>query len=288
MDKRMVLYRGSLKSCNYHCSYCPFSKHKSSEKELCKDREHWERFCDSIQKRAPVLKIRALMVTPYGEALIHPWYWEGLGRVAGMEMIEAVGAQTNLSFPLERSLKLYEEAGGKREKLRLWATFHPEMIQAETFAKACENVKKAGVLISAGSVGVPENLTVIQTLKDSLPEQVYLWINKMDGLKRPYTKEEIQAFQAIDPFFAQELKMVRADNSQCQERIFVEGDGKVRGCNISSVWKDNWYEEWEGVFNEPPKCARKVCSCYLAYGGRKDFGNREVFGDYPLFRVFSS
>ncbi len=288
MDKRMVLYRGSLKSCNYHCSYCPFSKHRSSEKELYKDREQWERFCDSIHKRAQILKIGALMVTPYGEALLHPWYWKGLGSLSGMEAIEAVGAQTNLSFPLERSLKFYEEVGGKREKLRLWATFHPEMIQVEKFAKACENVRNAGVLISAGAVGVPENLTVIQTLKKCLPERVYLWINKMDGLKRPYTQTEIQAFQAIDPFFGQELKRVKADNSQCYDRIFVEGDGKVRGCNISSVWKDDWYEEREELFKEPPTCTRKFCSCYLAYGGRKDFGNREMFGDYPLFRVFLS
>ena len=73
MDRRTILYRGSLKSCNYHCGYCPFSKHRCSERELEKDRTHWFRFCESLNERAEALNIRALMVVPYGEALIHPW-----------------------------------------------------------------------------------------------------------------------------------------------------------------------------------------------------------------------
>ena len=42
--RHMILYRGSLKSCNYRCNYCPFSKHPRSERELLRDREQWFRF----------------------------------------------------------------------------------------------------------------------------------------------------------------------------------------------------------------------------------------------------
>ena len=39
MNAKTLLYRGSLKSCNYHCSYCPFSKHPQSMRELTIEKE---------------------------------------------------------------------------------------------------------------------------------------------------------------------------------------------------------------------------------------------------------
>lgn len=283
-DKTMVLYRGSLKSCNYHCSYCPFSKHKGSEKEYEKDRQQWERFVESVLERKS-LGIRALMVVPYGEALIHSWYWKGLGRLATSDSIDAVGAQTNLSFSIEQSLEEYEKAGGKTEKLRLWATFHPQMTEAEQFADKCRRLWREGVSLCAGAVGDPRQTEAIRHLRTLLPKDIYLWVNKMDGLKRCYTKEEQTALEEIDPFFLRELIPVKADPGQCRGRIFVEGDGKIHSCNISPVREENWYGPWEHILEAPPRCSRKLCSCYLAYGGRSDVMNRILFGHYPLFRI---
>ncbi len=98
MDSKMILYRGSLKSCNYSCSYCPFAKHPSSAREMEKDRMDWMKFCKSLEERAEDLGRFALMVVPYGEALIHPWYWEGLAFLSRLKQAEAVGVQTNFSF----------------------------------------------------------------------------------------------------------------------------------------------------------------------------------------------
>ena len=201
INSRMVLYRGCLKSCNYSCSYCPFSKHQTSERELRKDKEQWSLFCQSLLERKEILNIHALMVVPYGEALIHSWYWEGFSNLTGTEFIEAVGAQTNLSFSIETSLRIYREAGGQTDKLRLWATFHPEMISVEEFIEKCCHIKEAGIPLSVGAVGNPENLTIIRKLRDRLPEEIYLWLNKMEGLRRFYTEKEKEEFQAIDPFF---------------------------------------------------------------------------------------
>ena len=53
MSRPVVLYRGSLKSCNYCCSYCPFSKRRASERELQEDRERWLRFVDSLVGENP-------------------------------------------------------------------------------------------------------------------------------------------------------------------------------------------------------------------------------------------
>ena len=74
--KTQICYRGSLKSCNYSCSYCPFSKKKSSTKELQQDREALFRFVESIE--GPCGHVQAVQIVPYGEALLHGYYWEAL------------------------------------------------------------------------------------------------------------------------------------------------------------------------------------------------------------------
>lgn len=302
MAKQMVLYRGSLKSCNFSCSYCPFSKHKSTERQLLKDKEQWIRFCRSIEKMAyeetpdlyvtpqnPVFsqpKTGAVMVVPYGEALLHPWYWEGLGLLSALKGIEAAGAQTNLSFLLKDSLRLFDQAGGQRHKLRLWATFHPEMVSVSRFVRQCRELQKEGVQLCAGAVGVPENLDLLRSLREELPKELYLWINPMDGLKRPYTEKELASFRAIDPWFSNESAYKKSDPSQCQNRLFVEGSGALRLCNISRTSKFNWYEAADfRAFFASPACGRSVCSCYLAYGGRRDYEHGFAFGRYPLFRI---
>lgn len=275
-----LLYRGSLKSCNYRCSYCPFSKHRVSDRELGKDREQWAYFVETVRERAEGLKIRSLLVAPYGEALIHPWYWEGFGRVSSVSGIRAVGAQTNLSFPIRESLELFLKAGGRREKLYLWATFHPEMATAEEFAKACGKLAGEGIHLCAGAVGAPKHAELLKNLRAKLPKEIGLWINRMDGLKRPYTQEETEEFLKIDPYFLRELSDLPADPGKCRNRLFVEGNGKLRICNIGRYLAMSWDSLWErrqeqerknqetpDVLPEPV-CGQKRCSCYLAYGGR--------------------
>ena len=281
--KRMILYRGALKSCDHRCSYCPFSKHEMTEKELEKDRVLWIRFCESLVQKAASLDIHALLVVPYGEALIHPWYWEGLAHLSALPVIDAVGAQTNFSFPLQASLDRFIREGGEVGKLRLWATFHPEMVQIPVFAEKCREAKEAGILLCAGAVGVPENIGLLRRLREALPEEIYLWINKMDGLRRPYTKEEREAFEGIDPFFYRELETIRADAAQCAGRLFVEWDGSLRTCNISPKMGIDWYDLQDAL--PDPVCGRKRCTCFLAYGGRADLAGKEAFGEYPLFRI---
>ncbi len=288
MDGRTILYRGILKSCNYHCSYCPFSRHPVSERELAKDREQWFSFIRFVERHVAGWGIRALMVVPYGEALIHPWYWQGLAQLSALPQIRAVGAQTNLSFPLRLFTDCFAGVGGQKEKLRLWATFHPEMTEVSVFAERCRELHDQGVQICAGAVGVPQNLPVLESLRRALPEEIYLWINKMDGLKRPYTDQERAAFTALDPYFIRELLPVPADTDRCRERLFAEGDGRLHTCNISPPLGLRWAEknpDLPAAGFPAPVCRRKICSCYLAYGGRNDPVSRMLFGPYPLFRI---
>ena len=283
MDRHMILYRGSLKSCNYHCSYCPFSKHPMSARVLEKDREQWFSFIRSFQEKAEGMQIGALMVVPYGEAMIHRWYWEGLAQLSTLAQLDAVGIQTNLSFGVREFADCFARTGGAFAKLRLWATFHPEMTSVSDFAAKCRQLQEQGIQLCAGSVGVPQNLSLLRQLKQQL-DGIYLWVNKMDGLRRAYTQEEREAFLEIDPYFERELMLLPANAALCQERLFVEADGKLHTCNISAVLRQTSWRDTIDSFPSP-ECSRKQCSCYLAYGGRADFMNQILFGPYPLFRI---
>ena len=276
MEELDLLYRGSLKSCTYQSSYCPFSKHRRSERELWKDQSQWM----DLVRRAEERPVRTLMVVPYGEALIHPWYWEGLGRITALPGLQAAGAQTNGSFPVQESLERFRKAGGELDKLRLWVTFHPEMVSVRTFAETCTMLREEGVRLCAGAVGVPGNLELLKELRRKLPEDLYLWVNRMDGLRRSYTAEEREAFCAVDPYFERELADVPPEPDQCRGRLFLEGDGRRKTCNISRYRPDP-LEEGYGE----PLCKSRRCSCYLAYGGRRNFINQVIFGPWPIFRI---
>ena len=45
-----ITYRGALKSCNYSCYYCPFSKNDINNKELDIDKKAFDKFCETISK----------------------------------------------------------------------------------------------------------------------------------------------------------------------------------------------------------------------------------------------
>ncbi len=282
----MIVYRGSLKSCNYHCSYCPFSKHAMTDVALAKDREQWFIFVENYLKQAGQSGIRAMMLAPYGEALIHTWYWEGLAQICAHPKTEAAGAQTNLGFDVSRQLLLFKQQGGRPEKLRIWATFHPEMTTVFQFVRSCRQLTQAGVQMCAGAVGVPEQIPVLTRLRKELPDGIYLWINRMDGLRRSYTAEEIRAFSSIDPYFYRELQLHPAQPQECQTRYFAKTGGRTGMCNISTMQQTDWKELSATKAAETFRtCGQRQCTCYLAYGGRNNLENQMLFGPWPLFRI---
>lgn len=77
---KRIYYRGKLDSCNYTCSYCPFGKksHLTSTANMEQDKKAWEHFITAVEqwKGEPL----QLFIIPYGEALIHRYYREGMMR----------------------------------------------------------------------------------------------------------------------------------------------------------------------------------------------------------------
>lgn len=279
-QNRQWYYRGSLKSCNYSCSYCPFSKKRSSTKALELDKKQLFQFVERMEQLEEAKG--AVQIVPYGEAMIHTYYWEGLARLSNLNKIEAVGAQSNFSFPVENMLEYYKQQGGRIEKLRLWGTFHPEMTSVDQFVEQCEILSRWNVLYCVGVVGNPSRIAEIRKLREKLDSSVYLWINKMDGLGRNYTQEEIAQFQEIDEYFSLELKHHAAAEGICGKQIFVEADGYMKRCNLCRVGKYNLYEHLPSETRLA--CTRKECSCYLAYNNC-EMKDLLFFYPYPAFRI---
>lgn len=292
--KRQWYYRGSLKSCNYSCSYCPFSKRRGSVREYWEDKLALFRF---IQRMDQLKEDGgAVQIVPYGEALVHSYYWEGLAALSKNPRLDAVGAQSNFSFSIAHMLSVYREHGGKMEKLRLWGTFHPEMTTVEQFVHQCRLLWEQGVAYCVGTVGVPGQLETIRRLRETLPDSVYLWINKMDGLGRNYTVSEREAFLEIDEYFGMEMAHHRADITKCADNRFVEADGTMRRCNLCRHSIGNFYREnvaegdtedaerYDDVGHSEVVCTGKECHCYLSYCNRKE-EQLLFFRPYPAFRI---
>ena len=96
---KRIYYRGKLDSCNYTCSYCPFGKksHLTSTANMEQDKKAWEHFITAVEqwKGEPL----QLFIIPYGEALIHNYYCEGMMRLAALPQVIGISCQANLSFP---------------------------------------------------------------------------------------------------------------------------------------------------------------------------------------------
>lgn len=272
-NTRQWYYRGSLESCNYSCCYCPFSKNpQSSIKELEKDKENLIQFVSALlDVENRISRKCAVQVVPYGEALIHKYYWQEMARLSRSPLIEAVGAQTNLSFNVDTMVNTFLENNGIISKLKLWCTFHPSMVTIDKFLSQCNKLSMHNISYCAGATADPAEIGSIRTLRRHLPKKIYLWVNKLDGLGRRYTSEEIAAFTDIDEYFNLELKHHKADVNKCIDSCFIEAGGAAKRCNICSP-------------SAYSACTRKTCSCYLSYCNQS-LPEMVFFGKYPSFRI---
>src|SRR4051812_22159940 len=112
----LILYRGALSSCNYGCGYCPFAKRSETKAELSRDRMGLQRFVDWVARQRDCEV--SVFFTPWGEALIRPWYQEALVRLSTLPRVRKAAIQTNLSCSLDWL------GGCDLKKLGLWCSYH--------------------------------------------------------------------------------------------------------------------------------------------------------------------
>lgn len=280
-----IYYRGEINFCNYKCEYCPFSKKKPTSYIINKDKKYLCQFVDKLENENPKENV-AIMFLPYGEAMNLEYYHYALGRLSRLSYVDQIGIQTNMSFDKDNFIKNFNLAGGIKNKLNFWGTFHPSMISVDDFLKECNQLINLNIKFSVGAVGVPENITIIEELRGKLPDDIYLWINKMDGLKRRYSDDEIRRFRKIDIFFENELRRIRSNVNHCKGNFFIKSDGRIFGCPIGRASMGNLYDDNMGLCELSKlerKCNASYCDCYIAYNNVFDT-RFSLYGQYPMFR----
>jgi sulfatase maturation enzyme AslB (radical SAM superfamily) len=275
-----ILYRGSLVSCNYGCEYCPFAKRQQTAAELAVDRQSLERFANWIADH-PQHEF-SILFTPWGEALIHPWYQATLSQLSHLENVRKVAIQTNLSC----SLDWIDQANPDR--LALWATFHPEWSKLEPFLEKCDRLLQRGMQFSVGVVGFPQFRDAIATLRQRLPKTVYLWINAVKAELPQLTADDRAFFQSIDPLYELNTHHYPSLGKSCragQSVISVDGDGTIRRCHFIKALIGNIYDPAfeTSLFDRP--CTNETCHCHIGYVHLDYLELDQVFGLGILERV---
>ena len=280
---RSIYYRGSLEHCNYTCSYCPFGR-KSVSADTTEDQEALDRFISRIGGwKYGSLRI---LIIPYGEAMIHRYYREGIMRLAAMPHVIGVSCQTNLSFLVSRFLDEAEAEQADVSKFRFWASYHPEMVGVGEFASKVEMLRAAGIGVCAGAVGDPSAKEQIRKLRQLLDPSVYLFVNAMQGLRKPLSEEDIRFFGEIDNLFDYDRRNAKACLDGCvggRETLFIDRKGDMYACPRSGIRMGNFYDDPTSDFE--PFCLRKVCDCYIAFSNLTNHPLHSIMGKGTFWRI---
>ena len=278
-----ILYRGPLSSCNYACPYCPFAKHTETDAEHAADADALERFVHWVAAEEGRHSL-SVFFTPWGEALVRRRYQKALIRLTNMPHVQKAAIQTNLSCRLDWTSEC------DREKLGLWATYHPGETARDDFLEKCRELDERGVRYSVGVVGMKEHLPEIAALRRELAPAVYLWVNAYKRVENYYNEDETQILTAIDPLFP--LNNVRhpSRGSACRtgETVFsVDGDGVMRRCHfVKSPIGALYNADWETALRPRP-CPNETCGCHIGYIHLPELNLYPVFGEGLLERRLS-
>jgi hypothetical protein len=276
-----ILYRGPLASCNYACGYCPFAKRRDSAAQLAADRDALERFVAWILSRPEEDRISVLF-TPWGEALTRRWYREALVRLSHAAPVGRVAIQTNLSVS-----PIWAEPAN-RQRLALWATYHPSEVSRAAFLDRCQALDRMGVRYSVGIVGLREHVAEAEALRRELSPDVYLWVNAFKSSRNSYIDDDLRRLEAVDPLFPINTVQHVSLGHACRTGhsvISVDGDGTMRRCHFVREPIGNLYgPEFERGLVER-SCPNATCGCHIGYVHLDRLGLGAVFGDGILERI---
>lgn len=274
-----VLYRGAVRSCNFRCWYCPFTKTDDSDEDLAQDQVALLRFIEWIGQHAD----RQFLVqfTPWGEALIHPHYRDALISLSHQDPIIRVAVQTNLSVPLDWL------ARANASRLGLWCTYHPAHLSLDFFLEQCAVLGALGVRFSVGLVGLREHLDHAERLRAALPKSVYVWINAWKREPDYYLEGDLARIQAIDPLFSFNLANHPSQGRECSTgltALTVDADGIIRRCHFVKEPLGTLASALDPLLQARP-CPRATCDCHIGMVYLKHLGLDAFFGEGVVDRV---
>lgn len=274
-----ILYRGPLDSCNYACAYCPFAKRAPRTEVLAADRAALGRFVAwAVSATTRPLRI---LITPWGEALVHAWYRQALLALSRLPHVELAAIQTNGSASMAWARR------ADRSRLALWITWHPSEVAHERFVAQALALRRDGVRLSVGCVAVPARLAAIEAMRRALPADVPMWINALRPGGR-YSPAEVERWTAIDPDFPVDLHPHASRGRACrtgEDAIAVDGDGTVRRCHFVPAPLGNLYRDDLAAMLRPRACPRARCDCFIGYAHLEHLRLAERFGVGLLARL---
>lgn len=272
----MIYYRGWIDFCNFACSYCPFAKHPPSPKMMALEEKTLQNLQSLIQSTPGEVFV---MMTPYGEGMVHSFYQQAVADLLSSDKVAGLGVQTNFSWNVEEFLSRAKKG---LEKLRIWATYHPEFSSVEHFAQKINKASER-FAISAGIVATTENQKEIQNLRSALNPDVYLWLNAMDRQKHRFDENRIEELLRIDPMFSYEFAAYRDERSKndadfaicCSyENCYVEKNKASNRC---------FFKSKQAIASDCHN--HRLCDCYLGYSNFKPYKMVNFFGEGLPFRV---
>ena len=274
-----ILYRGSLSSCNFGCDYCPFAKTTNTREELRQDAREVNRFVDWVAQDPHSIGV---FFTPWGEAIIHDYYRIAMVKLSQMPHVQRVAMQTNLSCRLD------DLATANREKLALWATYHPTQTTLTRFLQRCKWLIDHHFRFSVGVVGIREHFESISELRKELPAQIYVWVNCYKRESDYYRADELDFIKSIDPYFELNRHYYPSAGESCNAgstSFTVDGRGDVRRCHFIADRIGNLYEE--DIFQRlaPRLCPNQTCGCHIGYVHRPAGNLNALFGENILERI---
>lgn len=279
MNVFRILYRGSLSSCNYSCSYCPFAKTTNSREELRRDASEVARFVEWVNDAQHTIGV---FFTPWGEAIIHEYYRQALIRLSQMPHVQRVVMQTNLSCQLS------DLVAADRSTLALWATYHPTQTSISRFIDRCQWLSKQGLRYSVGVVGLREHFDAITSLRNELPADVYVWVNSYKRKVDYYTESDLEFIRSVDPYFDINRHYYPSEGKACNAgatSFTVDGAGGVRRCHFIDNKLGNIYDSDIFQLLAPRSCTNETCGCHIGYVHRPAGKLDQLFGQNLLERI---
>ena len=273
-----ILWRGSLSSCNYACSYCPFAKTKDSRAALARDRAALERFADWVAAQTRQISV---LFTPWGEALIRGYYRDTIMRLSHVPHVETVAIQTN--FSCDTAWLRDCDLG----RVAFWVTYHPTEISRARFVEKIHELEDLGARYSVGVVGDPARIEDIERLKEDLPENSYLWVNALTGRALRYSADEIARLSQVDPLFPLNTRPHASKGRACfagETVVAVDADGTATRCHFIKTPIGNIYDPAFEEALKPRDCSAAYCRCHIGYSHLKDLDLRNLFGEGFLER----
>jgi MoaA/NifB/PqqE/SkfB family radical SAM enzyme len=275
-----ILYRGVLSSCNYDCAYCPFAKRKDTRATMATDKQQVERFVQFVQQQKD-FEFK-LFFTPWGEGLIRKHYQQALVDLSNMPNVQKVAIQTNLSC----SLGWLQKAN--KDKIALWATYHPGEVSRQAFLDKCKQLDTLGVMYSVGIVGFKETIEEIELMRTLLPKERYLWVNALKKQAGYYNDSERDRLIAVDPYVPYNMVYHESKDKACRTGhtvISVDGDGNIYRCHFIKEKLGNIYEDVLDTVLKPRLCSNATCGCHIGYVHMNDLKLYDIYKGRELERI---